>query len=185
MTERQKLYATVDQQITELIDLIRTLDQPALRRPCAGREKLGDGTVAACAQHTAHNYQRIGTFIATADRTSAGHAVRQRGAPDSTIPPGAGPPGGGAQPAWRGQSPPHEPYTAENTSPADLIEQLPPRARTSPGCELTDRHWKRSRRRTASGSATGSARSSRYSLGCSSIKPTSSRRSRPRSPERR
>jgi hypothetical protein len=31
----------------------------ALHLPCAGREKLGDGTVGAVAMHTADNYLRI------------------------------------------------------------------------------------------------------------------------------
>jgi hypothetical protein len=142
MTERGKqLYATVDQQITELIDLIQTLDEPALHRPCAGREQLGDGTVAACAQHTAHNYQRIGTFIATADRTSAGHARRQRGG--HRIPPFLR--ALGHQPAEhspRGADGHRhdEQYTAENTSPADLIEQLAAARENLSGItELTDR----------------------------------------------
>ena len=73
MTERgKKLRATVDQQITALADLIRTLDEPALRLPCPGREKLGDGTVAASAKLATQNYQRIGKFVATADRMSDG-----------------------------------------------------------------------------------------------------------------
>ena len=73
MTERgKKLRATVDQQITALADLIRTLDEPALHLPCPGREKLGDGTVAASAKHTTQNYQRIGQFVATADRMADG-----------------------------------------------------------------------------------------------------------------
>ena len=80
MTERGKqLHVTADEQITQLAGLIRMLDEPALRLPCAGREKLGDGTVAACARHTAHNYRRIATFVATTDQMSAGHATGQRG----------------------------------------------------------------------------------------------------------
>jgi hypothetical protein len=34
-----------------------------LRLPCPAREKLGDGTVAACAMHTADNYHRIAEFL--------------------------------------------------------------------------------------------------------------------------
>ena len=34
-----------------------------MRLPCPGREKLGDGTVAACALHTADSYHRIAGFI--------------------------------------------------------------------------------------------------------------------------
>jgi hypothetical protein len=35
----------------------------ALSLPCPGREKLGDGTVAACTRHTADSYDRIAAFI--------------------------------------------------------------------------------------------------------------------------
>jgi hypothetical protein len=34
-----------------------------LRLRCLGREKLGDGTVAASAVHTADNYHRIAAFL--------------------------------------------------------------------------------------------------------------------------
>ncbi|MDQ6803443.1 MAG: hypothetical protein M3065_00430 [Actinomycetota bacterium] len=34
-----------------------------MRLPCPGREELGDGTVAACAMHTADNYHRIAGFL--------------------------------------------------------------------------------------------------------------------------
>ena len=74
MTERaQELSATADGQIAELIDLLSTLDQAALDRPCPGREKLGDGTIGAAARHTADNYERIANFVQTSDRMSAGH----------------------------------------------------------------------------------------------------------------
>ena len=141
MTERgTQLYAIADQQITELTDLIRTLDEPALRRPCAGREKLGDGTVAASAQHTAHNYQRIGRFIATTDRTAAGHASGQRAG--HRIPLFFRAPGHQAAEQSRHAADSHghnEQYTAENTSPADLIEQLSTARENLSGIvELTD-----------------------------------------------
>jgi Mycothiol maleylpyruvate isomerase N-terminal domain len=74
MTERaQQVHAVAEQQIGELVDLVSALDDAALRRPCPGREKLGDGTVAALARHTADNYQRIAAFVSTSDRLSAGH----------------------------------------------------------------------------------------------------------------
>src|ERR1700694_4751815 len=50
-------------QISELIDLISARGDGALRLPCPGRETLGDGTVAACAMHTADNYHRIAGFL--------------------------------------------------------------------------------------------------------------------------
>jgi hypothetical protein len=74
MTERaHELSATADRQIAELIDLLASLDQAALDRPCPGREKLGDGTIGAAALHTADNYQRIAGFVQTSDRISAAH----------------------------------------------------------------------------------------------------------------
>jgi hypothetical protein len=81
MTERAKqLHATADAQIAELIDLISALDDAASRRPCPGREKLGDGTVGASARHTADNYRRIAGFVQTSDRMSGEHGPAQRDA---------------------------------------------------------------------------------------------------------
>lgn len=72
MTERAKQISdAADRQVTELIDLLSTLDQAALERPCPGREKLGDGTIGAAARHTAENYQRIASFVQATDRVSA------------------------------------------------------------------------------------------------------------------
>ena len=60
MSQRgQELSASADGQIAELIDLLSALDQTALDRPCTGREKLGDGTIARPPAHTADNYERI------------------------------------------------------------------------------------------------------------------------------
>lgn len=81
MTERgEQLCATADGQIAELIGLISTLDEATLHLPCPGREKLGDGTIAACVRHTTGNYQRIGTFVQTSDRMSRAHEPTQHGA---------------------------------------------------------------------------------------------------------
>jgi hypothetical protein len=85
MTRRAtQLHMTADQQIAELIDLISALDEAALRQPCPGREKLGDGTVGASARHTADNYQRIASFVRTSDRMSGAHEGAQHG--DHRIP---------------------------------------------------------------------------------------------------
>jgi hypothetical protein len=74
MTERaHELWATADRQIRELAELLSTLDQAALDRPCPGREKLGDGTIGAAARHTTDNYQRIAAFVQTSDQMSAAH----------------------------------------------------------------------------------------------------------------
>jgi hypothetical protein len=57
------LLEAVDRQISELIDLFSVRDETALSLPCPGRGKLGDGTVAACALHTADSYDRIAGFL--------------------------------------------------------------------------------------------------------------------------
>src|SRR3979411_558318 len=80
MNERgTQLQETANGQISELIGLISTRSEATLRLPCPGREKLGDGTVAACARHTADNYQRIAAFVQTSDRMSSGHEPTQGG----------------------------------------------------------------------------------------------------------
>jgi len=76
MSERgSRLRETVDGQISELIAIVASLEEAALRLPCPGREKLGDGTVAACASHTAETYHRIAAFLAghSADRHDHAH----------------------------------------------------------------------------------------------------------------
>lgn len=79
MTERGRaLHATADRQVAELIALVSTLDEAALRRPCPGREKLGDGSVGAIVRHTADNYQRIADFVQTSDRLSGAHQPSPR-----------------------------------------------------------------------------------------------------------
>ncbi|MDQ6776396.1 MAG: hypothetical protein M3071_09310 [Actinomycetota bacterium] len=72
-----QLHATADGQVAELIGLISAWDEAALRRACAGREKLGDGTVGAFVRHTADNYARIAGFVQTSDRMSAAHTSTQ------------------------------------------------------------------------------------------------------------
>jgi hypothetical protein len=63
MNERAtKLFDDADRQISELKALIAAAGQCSLTLPCPGREKLGDGSVAAAAMHAADNYQRIAQF---------------------------------------------------------------------------------------------------------------------------
>ncbi len=57
------LHQAADDQISELIALLSEQDERALMLPCPGREKLGDGTVAALTSHTADNYLRIADFL--------------------------------------------------------------------------------------------------------------------------
>ena len=74
MSERaEQVHAAADRQIAELIEALSSADDEALHRPCPGREKLGDGTVGAIAEHTAGNYQRIGRFVAAGEVMSSRH----------------------------------------------------------------------------------------------------------------
>lgn len=57
------LFDTADKQIAELEALLSTTGEAALRCLCSGRENLGDGTVAAVAQHTTDTYLRIAQFL--------------------------------------------------------------------------------------------------------------------------
>lgn len=50
-------HETANRQLAALIGLFSTRDEAVLCLPCPGREKLGDGTVAAIALHTADNYR--------------------------------------------------------------------------------------------------------------------------------
>ncbi|MDQ6732481.1 MAG: hypothetical protein M3022_19885 [Actinomycetota bacterium] len=68
----EQLQVTADDQLGRLLGLIATLADTTLRLPCPGREKLGDGTIAASAQHTADNSQRIAGFVQASDRITAG-----------------------------------------------------------------------------------------------------------------
>ncbi|HEY4450323.1 MAG TPA: hypothetical protein VGN13_01865 [Solirubrobacteraceae bacterium] len=88
-------------QIADLTGLLSTRDESVLRLPCPGREKLGDGTVAACASHTADNYRRIAAFLGGEDQPPPGHGARGQGpirdsrhggghGPSVHAPPGAG-----------------------------------------------------------------------------------------------
>ena len=64
MSDRgSQLLKTGDRQITDLAALLSTADEATLHNPCPGREKLGDGTVAAVAIHVADTYLRIAGFV--------------------------------------------------------------------------------------------------------------------------
>ncbi len=96
MSDRaQQLHATADGQIAELVDLVSGLSEQTLRLPCPSREKLGDGTVAASARHTADNYQRIAEFVQASDLMSAACAREH-----------------------------DQPYTADNVDLTELLNQL-------------------------------------------------------------
>jgi len=63
-------------QVDTLIELVSEFDDGDLRRPCPGREKLGDGSIGTLIAHTADNYLRIATLVA-ADGDSTGSAPSQ------------------------------------------------------------------------------------------------------------
>jgi hypothetical protein len=80
MSERgTQLLRMADGQLSELTELLSTRDEAALNLPCPGREKLGDGTVAACASHTAENYLWIAAFLRDGDDPPVAHRQRARG----------------------------------------------------------------------------------------------------------
>ena len=140
MTERaSQLHATADEQIGELLDLVSAIDEATARRPCPGREKLGDGTIAANARHTADNYQRIAAFLSETDRTplerepgrGRAHRIPRALRILGHRPPHSGN-GSGGDP---GQ---HDvPYTADNADLGALIEQLGTTRDTLARAELT------------------------------------------------
>lgn len=132
MSERAtQLFQTADKQIGDLIALLGAADDAALHAPCPGREKLGDGTVAAVAMHTADNYHRIAEYLVPDAQPSRhtpqrrhripvfGGAHNRRGGHDH---------GGGA-----GE------YRSDKIDPPRLLERLETaRARLRPLSELSD-----------------------------------------------
>jgi hypothetical protein len=124
MTERaSRLHGVVDEQIGELLDLVSKIDETTSHLPVPGRGKLGDGTVAANARHTADNYQRIAAFVSETGHVSAPHETapaRAHRAPRVLRRLGHRPPRG-----VHGASGEHDaPYTADDTDRSALIEQL-------------------------------------------------------------
>ena len=78
MSDRaSQLHATADGQISELIGLLTAGGAAALSVPCPGREKMGDGTVAAFALHTADRYQLIAGFLQARPARCRGRAPGQ------------------------------------------------------------------------------------------------------------
>jgi hypothetical protein len=134
------LHATADGHIAELIGFIAAIDDATLRLPCPGREKLGDGTIAASARHTADNYQRIAEFLKISDRMSGTNEPSQHGG--RPIPRflgafGHGPPEHAANGPGAGER--QNEHTADNIDLNRLVKQLTA-ARATLGriAELTD-----------------------------------------------
>jgi hypothetical protein len=141
MTERaNQLHLTADRQIAELLGLVLTFDEEGGRQPCAGREKLGDGTVAAWARHTADNYQLIAAFVTGSERMSAGREPSLHGrhrAPRFSRFRGHGAP---SQAESGSGTVLHDgPYTADNTNLAIVATELATTRKTVGRiAELTD-----------------------------------------------
>jgi hypothetical protein len=90
MSERGRtLAALAEAQIDELTNLIATREDSFLRLPCPGREKLGDGSVAASAMHVAGNYRRIAMFAVEAASVRTGDAGHSNGRSAPSPPPRA------------------------------------------------------------------------------------------------
>jgi hypothetical protein len=64
----QRLHEAADSQVAQLAELLAGLGDAGLRRPCPGRARLGDGSVAAVALLTTGSYEQIAEFV-TAART--------------------------------------------------------------------------------------------------------------------
>jgi hypothetical protein len=126
MSERGiQLLETADAQISELLGLLSARGEAGLSLACPGREKLGDGTVAACALHTADRYQRIAGFLQATSQMPSAHAGA--GQDRYRIPPsllaGGHAPGGHAESGHDGGTHAGD-YTAENVDLDGLLERL-------------------------------------------------------------
>ncbi len=126
MSERaEHLQTTAATQVGELIGLVSRADDATLRRPCPGREKLGDGTIGAMAAHTADNYQRIATLVTISQRMAHRHGSRQQDRhriPGSLRASGHAPPSQNQHQA-NGHS--HQAgYTAETAQPTEIARRL-------------------------------------------------------------
>jgi hypothetical protein len=132
MSERAtQLFQTADRQIADLIALLGAADDPALHAPCPGREKLGDGTVAAVAMHTADNYHRIAEYLGTDAQSGDRKPDRRHRVPvfggAHSLRGGHGHTGGAGE------------YRSETIDPRSLLERLErARARLSALAELSD-----------------------------------------------
>lgn len=132
MSERAtELFQTADKQIGDLITLLGEADDAALRAPCAGREKLGDGTVAAVAMHTADNYHRIAEYLGADAQPTSRRPIRRHRIPVF----------GGAhnRPGGHDHGDRMATYRSDKIDPRSLLERLETaRARLRPLSELSD-----------------------------------------------
>ena len=114
-----QLWSAVSEQLDRLMACVAALDADTAGRACVGREKLGDGTVGAIAQHTADNYERIAGFVAgehgVGEQVAGGHGAHGPGAhgPGAHRPGTHGPGPGG-----------HGSYSAATLEKARVLDQL-------------------------------------------------------------
>jgi hypothetical protein len=73
-----RLAQTLGEQLDESLATVTALDAQTIGRACGGRERLGDGTVGACAQHAADNYERIIVFLGAAADSRSAHVPAAR-----------------------------------------------------------------------------------------------------------
>jgi hypothetical protein len=127
----RQLFHTADDQISDLIALLDGADDAALHAPCAGREKLGDGSVAAVAMHAADNYHRIADYLDT--DAKPGHRTPDR---RHRIPMFGG---AHSRRGDHGHSGGAEDYRSDKIDPRALLERLETaRVRLSPLEEFSD-----------------------------------------------
>lgn len=83
----EALHREAAKQLDELIELAADLDSADLRRPCPGRERLGDGSVGTLLGHTTDNYLRIAAFLdGTATSTESDHRPGHHGPGEAADP---------------------------------------------------------------------------------------------------
>ncbi len=74
MTQRaEHVAAAAYQQIEQLLSFVKDQTPETLKRPCPGRQKLGDGSLGAFLSHMTDNYQRIADFAAGHGQQVPGH----------------------------------------------------------------------------------------------------------------
>lgn len=78
-TRGRQLSDTAGRQISELIAVLSTAGETVMTLPCPSRGKLGDGTVAAIAAHTADSYRRIAGFLRATVNGQSSHAPAGHG----------------------------------------------------------------------------------------------------------
>jgi hypothetical protein len=67
------------EQVSELIEVLSVHSREEMSLPCPGRETMGDGSVAACAAHTAERYELIAEFVRASSQERGAHPRSTRG----------------------------------------------------------------------------------------------------------